>query len=133
MSEQQVISITGVSMGLVAALFLCVGGASMSATSITKLSKMRWDFNQDVARSLAAQRAQYATGALLLLGSFVLQATGLFASPTNLVTLPQCFQTWHALALSVMTAAGAVGLVLCTIIYMTTISKMLRLLNEGIE
>ena len=133
MSEQQLVSIAGISTGFIAALFLCIGGASMSARNIKNLCSTRWDFNGDLAISLAAQRAQYVTGALLLLISFALQSWGIQASSTALIALPQWLQSWHALALSVMTVSSAVGLAICIVIYKTSIQRVRQILSQSLK
>ncbi|TKS58674.1 MAG: hypothetical protein EWM72_02835 [Nitrospira sp.] len=73
MSEQLVVTLVAVSVGFIAAIFLCIGSALTSAKNIKYLCGTYYGFNVSVARSLAAQRAQYGVGALLLVVSFGLE------------------------------------------------------------
>jgi len=47
-----------------------------------------WNCNESLARSLAAQRAEYVVGALLLVLSFGLQIVVILTKPTNFQSHP---------------------------------------------
>ena len=67
------LSILGASIGAMSAMFFAVGALFSSAKDIYEITSMRWDVNQHWADSIAAQRADYIVGAILLLLSFVSQ------------------------------------------------------------
>ena len=101
MTEQTTLSLAASIVGFVAAIFFCIGNASNSVEKIAQQASTYWSFNESLARALASQRAQYVTGALLLLASFALQVLATVASSTTLSNLPQWLHTWPYLALVV--------------------------------
>lgn len=91
-------------IGLVAALFLCLGTARLSNQAIWLLSTTFWDFNPHVAKALSAQRAEYVAGAALLVLTFVIQlAANVYAASAE-----QYFRTInHAFMVAAVTTALA--------------------------
>lgn len=102
MSEQVAMALVAASVGFVSAVFFCIGNAFNSAKNITMQSTPYWDFSEPVARALAAQQAQYATGGLLLLASFALQVAAALASSTTPASLPRSLHTWPCLLLAAL-------------------------------
>jgi hypothetical protein len=125
MTEQLALTLTAASVGLVSAVFFCIGNALNSVEKITLQSSMFWDFSEPVARALASQRAQYVTGGLLLLASFALQVLAALASSTNSVCLPQWLHTWPYLVLTVLVPTGLVSYFGCLFLDRLTIKKVL--------
>jgi hypothetical protein len=126
MSEQLALTLSAASVGLVSAVFFCIGNASNSVDKISLQSTPFWDFSEPVARALASQRAQYIIGGLLLLASFSLQVAAALASSTTLAALPQFLQFWPCLVLSVIAATGLLSGLACVCLDRSTINKVLR-------
>ena len=93
MNEQHALTLAASTIGVLSAIFFAIGNALNSTETIIQQSGSYWDFNESLARSLAAQRAQYATGALLLLAAFALQVLAALASSTTPANLPQWLGT----------------------------------------
>jgi TRAP-type C4-dicarboxylate transport system permease small subunit len=127
MQEQTAFSISASVLGLVSAIYFCIGSALSSSKRITEQSSTFWFFNEPLARSLSAQRAQYVTGALTLLLSFGLQIAATLASTTNLVNLPQFFHTWQYFALAVLVATALATWLFCAYLTKATTKKVLGL------
>lgn len=126
MTEQTAFALAASTVGLVSAIFFCIGNATNSVEKITRQSSTFWDFSESVARALAAQRAQYVTGGLLLLTSFALQVLATVASSTNLAGLPQWLHTWPSLVFAVLVPTALVSWLFCRTIYRATIGKVLQ-------
>lgn len=67
------IQITALILTLEAAFFLAKGNLGLSAETIAEISSTKWDYNSNVIRSLAQQRADTWIGVVFLLLGFVLQ------------------------------------------------------------
>ena len=130
MTEQLALTLAAASVGLVSAVFFCIGNAFNSVEKITLLSTSFWDFSEPVARALAAQRAQYVTGGLLLLASFGLQVLAAVASSTNPAILPQSLHTWPYLVLAVLVPTALVSWFGCRVLERSTIRKVLQQRQE---
>ena len=126
MSEQLAFTLAAAVVGLVSAVFFCIGNAFNSVEKITLQSTMFWDFSEPVARALAAQRAQYITGGLLLLAAFSLQLLAALASSTQPAVLPEALRTWPYLVLAVLLLTGAVAWFCCGCICRVTIGRVMR-------
>jgi len=61
------------SIGFLAALFFGLGALVIRSKEIIDISSTYWDYNENLQKSLVAQRADYIIGALLLLASFLIQ------------------------------------------------------------
>lgn len=133
MTEQTAITISASAVGFVSAVFFCIGNVLNSAKKIEGQATPQWDFMESVARALAAQRAQYAVGALLLLVAFVLQVAAVLTSPTNAAPLPQCLHTWQYLVFSVLSLTGLISGFLSALIYKTTMRKIEHISKERIR
>jgi len=94
---------------------------------------MFWDFSEPVARSLASQRAQYATGGLLLLISFCFQIAAALASSNTLAPLPQWLHTWPCLVSLVLVCTAILSYFGCLAIDRLTIKKVLHLHKKGLK
>ena len=130
MTEQTTLSLAAAAIGFVSAVFFCIGGAFNSVEKIMLQSTPYWDFSEPVARALAAQRAQYVTGGLLLLIAFFLQVLAAVASSTNLASLPQWLHIWPALVFAVLLPTAMLACFVCRVIEKTTIRKVLLRLQE---
>lgn len=83
-----------------------------------------------MASSLAAQRAQYVIGALLLVIAFLLQIAAALACSTTPAALPPFLHTWPAIVFAVLVPTGLVAAVSSTLLYKTTMQKVLRMEQE---
>jgi drug/metabolite transporter (DMT)-like permease len=125
MTEQTAFALSASAVGFVSALFFCIGNAFNSVEKITLQSTDFWDFSEPVARALAAQRAQYVTGGLLLLASFFLQVLAALASSTNPAVLPHWLHTWPYLVLAVLVPTALVSWLACRALDRSTIKIVL--------
>lgn len=130
MTLQTAITLSAASVGFCAAIFFCIGNAFNSPKQIINQASTYWDFNESLALALAAQRAQYVTGAMLLVISFCLQVVAIQASSSTSVGLPQWLQFWLYLVLlvflTVMLLAGATS----AFLYRKTKRKIKRHIQE---
>jgi hypothetical protein len=93
-------------LGLSAALFLCLGTARLSNQAIWLLSSTFWDFNPHVAEALSIQRAEYVTGAVLLVLTFLIQLTSVVLPMSATPSFPSAP---HGLAATGIVTAVAVA------------------------
>ena len=89
-----------------------------------------WDFSEPVARALAAQRAQYVTGGLLLLASFGLQVLAAVTSSTIPAILPHSLHTWPFLVLAVLVPTALLSWCGCRALENSTMRKVLQQQQE---
>jgi len=113
MTEATALAIISATTGFCASVFFCIGAALNSSKGIIEQATPHWDFSEPVALALASQRAQYATGALLLAVSFPLQVAAALASSTIPAALPQWLDTWQHLAPSALALSASVGWSIC--------------------
>ena len=132
MSEQLAFTLTASTIGVLSAIFFAIGNALNSTEQIIQQTGTYWDSNEPLARSLAAQRAQYVTGALLLLSAFVLQVLAALASSTTPASLPQWLGTWQYLVVAVLLPVGLLAWLGCGVLEKSTIRKVL-LAHQEIE
>jgi len=124
---QLALSLSAAAVGFAAAVFFCIGNVLNSAEKIRLQATPFWDFSGPLAQALAAQRAQYLAGAVLLVVSFVLQVAASL-SPTDMAAcLPSWLDSWLAMVVSVLVFALAVGGTGAWIIYKVTLRKVERL------
>ncbi len=71
------LQVCGLLLSAGAAVFLVRGAYTLTAESIVALSQTRFDFNRDVARSLATQKADAQIGVALLIASAIGQFTNI--------------------------------------------------------
>jgi drug/metabolite transporter (DMT)-like permease len=133
MSEQLALTLIAASVGFVAAVFFCMGNAFNSVDKITYQSTTFWDASEPIARALASQRAQYITGALLLLLYFALQILAALASPNTPITLPQILHNWLYLVLSAIIPTTILASCFCYIINRLTLQKVLQRHKEFLK
>lgn len=126
MTEQLAITLAAASVGFASAIFFCIGNVSNASEKILSQSTPFWDFSEPVASSLAAQRAQYVVGALLL-AAFALQIAAALASSTNLVALPPWLHTWLAIVLVVLVPTLLVAALFARLLFERTIRKVCQL------
>ncbi|MBS4097469.1 MAG: hypothetical protein KGZ83_11625 [Sulfuricella sp.] len=127
MTEQLAITLAAATVGFASAIFFCIGNISNTSEKILVQATPFWDFSQPVAFSLAAQRAQYIVGALLLLIAFALQITATVASTTNHANLPLYLHTWPAIVLAILVPTLLIAFSAARLIYERTIRKILQL------
>ena len=130
MTEQLVLTLVAASVGFVSAVLFCIGGILNSSKKILLQSTPYWDFSAPVACSLAAQRAQYVIGALLLVITFLLQVAAALACSTTPAALPQFLDTWPAIVFAVLVPTGLFAGGLSALLYKATMRKVLRLEEE---
>ena len=130
MTEQLVLTLVAASVGFVSAVLFCIGGILNTSNKILLQSTLYWDFSAPVASSLAAQRAQYVIGALLLVIAFLLQVAAALACSTTPAALPQYLHTWPAIVSAVLVPTGLAAAGSSVLLYKTTMRKVLRLEEE---
>ena len=130
MTEQLVLTLVAASVGFVSAVLFCIGGILNTSNKILLQSTPYWDFSEPVASSLAAQRAQYVIGALLLLIAFLLQVAAALACSTTPADLPPYLHAWPSIVLAVLVPTGLVAGGFSTLLYKTTMRKVLRMEEE---
>ena len=132
MNEQLAFTLAASTVGVLSAIFFSIGNVMNSTEKIIQQSGTYWEFNESLARSLAAQRAQYVTGGLLLLVTFALQVLAALASSTTPANLPQQLGTWQYLAVAVLLPVGLLASLGCGALEKSTIRKVL-LAHQEIE
>ena len=136
MSAQLALTLIAASVGFIASVFFCIGNAMNTPSKILLQASPFYDFNAHLASSLAAQKAQYAVGALLLLSSFGLQIWAAQASAATLVNLPRYLDTWLEIVAVTLVPSGLLGALAAWLIYrramriITTAEKARRLAGE---
>jgi len=83
------INILGACIGFMSASFFAFGALVMSAEKINVIAASYYDANRDWGDSIADQRADYISGALLLLLSFSSQLAANLVPPTSEPSLLQ--------------------------------------------
>ena len=126
MNEQLVLTLVASAIGVLSAVFFCIGNAFNSTEKIVSQSGTWYDFNEPLARALAAQRAQYVTGGLLLFIAFGFQVWAALAPPIALANLPRWLGTWYCLILAVLILCGCFSWLGCRAIERSTIDKVMR-------
>lgn len=127
MTEQLAITLSAITVGFVSAIFFCAGNVSNTSKKILIQATFFWDFSEPVASALAAQRAQYIVGAMLLLIAFALQVVAALASSTKLANLPTGLHTWPAIVLTVLFPTLLVFALVAWLFYKLTMRKVHRL------
>ena len=125
MNEQLALTLAASTVGVLSAVFFCIGSAFNSTAKIIVQSGTYWDFNESLVRSLAAQRAQYVVGGLLLLAAFALQVLAALASSARPSNLPQWLDTWPCIVLAVLLPLGLLSWFGCVALERSTIRKVL--------
>lgn len=85
------LNILGASIGAMSAMFFAFGALFASPKDMYEITSLKWDVNQHWADSIAAQRADYIAGALLLLLSFSSQLAANLVHPNAAPSLLQPF------------------------------------------
>jgi len=132
-TEQLAFTLAAATVVFASAVFFCIGNASNTSAKIMLQAAPFWDFSQPAARALAAQRAQYVAGALLLVIAFLLQVAAALAPATTLAALPQSLHTWPYLVAAVLLPTLFVAFLAARLLYERTIRKVLRLEAEQRE
>jgi hypothetical protein len=127
MTEQLAITLSAAAVGFASAIFFCIGNASNTSEKILIQATQFWDFSKPVASSLAAQRAQYIVGALLLLTAFALQVAASLAPSATPADLPPYLHTWLTIVLAVLVPTLLVAALAAWLLYERTMRKVLRL------
>jgi hypothetical protein len=127
MTEQLAITLAAAAVGFASAIFFCIGNASNTSEKILIQATPFWDFSKPVASSLAAQRAQYLVGALLLLTAFTLQVAAALAPSATPADLPPYLHTWPAIVLAVLVPTLLVAALAAWFLFERTMRKVLRL------
>lgn len=126
MTEQLALSIAAAGIGFIAGIFFCIGNVLNGPKAIAaQVTLRRTGYIEPLARSLAAQRAQYIVGALFLIVAFVLQLAAALASATECAPLPPLLHSWPAPLLAVIIPALLVGWVSVRLLCNHTVGKVL--------
>lgn len=131
-------TLAGAAVGLLSAVFFCIGNATNSVEKIALQSTPFWDFSEPIARMLAGQRAQYITGGVLLSIAFGLQVVAAALASAAPAPLPRSLQPWPNFLLAVLLATGLLSWLLCARLERTTIQQVLErhakaLAEAGVE
>lgn len=113
-------------VGFAAAVFFCVGSATNSVANIRLQATPFWDFSEPIAQALAAQRAQYIVGAVVLTISFVLQVASFIAPVDIRANLPPWMENLYSLMLLILLSVLFSGWVSVRFIYFLTMREILR-------
>ena len=133
MTEQTAFALAASIVGFISAIFFCIGNLSSLVEKIAHQASTYWSFNESLARALASQRAQYVTGALLLLASFSLQVLATLASSTTRASLPLLLHTWPYLVLAVFVPTALTSWFSCRALGEKTIKQVLARNQEMLE
>lgn len=118
MELSKFLNILGSCIGFMSALFFAIGALFTSPKDIFNTASMRWDINQYWADSIADQRADYITGALLLVLSFSLLLSANLIPATlqpSLLQQPGCVVAEIVAVLAF--------LLLCSVLFRVSVSK----------
>ncbi|MCG3115252.1 MAG: hypothetical protein LLH30_06180 [Candidatus Manganitrophus sp. SA1] len=126
----ELLNIAAISIGFVAAICFCIGAATSDAEQISEIASTYWNCNESLARSLAAQRAQYAVGALFLVVSFVLQGAAILATSSSSPTLPLSLPRGVAPFLVVLLPAAALAWFAVRSFAASTTNKVMQILQK---
>ncbi|MDO8370316.1 MAG: hypothetical protein Q7T39_00155 [Polaromonas sp.] len=130
MSYQTLYSISAAVVGFISATFFCIGNIANSAEKITLQSTPFWDFNEHIARSLVAQKAQYATGGIFLVVAFFLQIFAALSIDSEALVLPTWLQ-YQPTLISVMLLPTAISAwLICRCIQTRTMGQVALLQQE---
>ena len=102
-----------------------------SAKQMSVISGLYWGGNNALAEALAAQRAQYLGGALLLLVSFGLQVWAIAANPTSQILLPQVLVDEFCLALATLIPSLGLAWLLSVLLYKVTLQQLKSIREES--
>jgi hypothetical protein len=127
---QKFLSIAGLSIGFASAISFCAGVVMQSAKQMSIISGSYWGGNNALAEALAAQRAQYSAGALLLLVSFAIQVWAIAASQSIQVCLPQVLENEYFLALAFLLLSLCLAWPVAWLLYTLTVRK-LKIIREA--
>ena len=114
-SASLLITLSAAIIGFVASVCFCIGAFFTKPQNIKNMSAgMVWGTNEALSLSIASQSAQYKTGGLFLVVSFILQIVATLMSSTNqpaqnLISLNPLLIVLLVLSLS----AGAAYLIYC--------------------
>ena len=122
-----VLAISSISIGLVAGLCFCVGSASLGPRQTLDLASTYWNFNKSLLQALAAQRAQYLTGAVLLVVSFLLQLMALLTASAQPQPSPA---QGIALFIAVLVVVGGGAWLSIRVLSSSTTGKAIALHDE---
>jgi len=111
-------------LGFLAALCFCIGSLTLSASQIRQLAATKYNWNPHIGQSLAGQKAEYVTGALLLAVSFLLQLWAIGANPATVLCLPQSLQSVPLLALAILLPSALDAYGLRRLLYAITTRKI---------
>ena len=125
----ELLTIAAIVVGFVSAICFCIGGLS-GAKQISVMAGTYWNYNEPLARSLAAQQAQYIVGALLLVASFGLQAAAVLAGQATAQALPQWLPRGACLFLVVLAPTAFLAWLAVRVLAASTTKKVLHLLKK---
>lgn len=125
----ELLTIAAICVGFVSAVCFCIGGLS-GAKQISVMAGTYWDYNESLARSLAAQQAQYVAGALLLVASFGLQAAAALAAQSIPQALPQWLPRGACLFAAVLLPTALLAWLAVRALTASTTNKVMRILKE---
>ncbi|MBT9613734.1 MAG: hypothetical protein IV108_10775 [Burkholderiales bacterium] len=122
MSASSFLNIVGACIGFFSAAFFAVGTLRLTTTDISDLATTYWDFNKHLGDSIAAQRADYTVGALLLLISFSSQ---LAASLVPSELQPSLLQPAGCAAATIVALAAL--FLLCSVLLRWMLARLAKL------
>jgi hypothetical protein len=130
---QKLINIAGLSIGFASAISFCAGVVIQSAKQISVISSTFVGGNSAHANALAAQRAQYSAGALLLLVSFALQVWAIAIDSAIQICLPEVFENVYLLALVFLLPSLVLAWLSAWLLYTLTERKLKSIRKEVLK
>jgi hypothetical protein len=81
------VQIVAAALGVIGSLFFTIGVVQQSASAMAKLAQTYFDSNQAAVRALAAQRADYIFGGVLIVAAFGAQMGSFLPSKSSTVAI----------------------------------------------
>ncbi|RLL51717.1 hypothetical protein D8Y20_08490 [Mariprofundus sp. EBB-1] len=106
MTEQIAYTLVSASFGFIAAICFCIGSSFLSKNKIVLLATTFWSYNEEQAKAIISQSAQYLTGALFLIAAFVFQVVATQASQATVQMLHPALECGYAFVIFVLVPSG---------------------------
>lgn len=116
-------SLLAAAIGTLSAVYFAIGTLRLNDRAIFEISSMYWDYNKNLASSIASQRAEYMVGAGLLLMTFVIQLAGALLPGTS-QTIFENLPCALVAAVIIVIVVSALAVVFCRALTQTMQSRI---------